>query len=198
VATSRSFLLSLEARGKLAGLSASHHRNLGQLVRLITTPFDPSSPKQLIARSRHALLTQAWHDHLANPPNVYAWDRLRRYRSRPGTAYSEYLHDSLIAFLAAPVWTIYDPGVTRVPIPGRLVFSLYTLDPILLAQVDYGPTPVFPIRTARIYHWSGPLWLGNYPDEWPTARVFCRFRAVQPFGNIDMAFTGLAATTTHG
>lgn len=198
MARSASSLFSLEARGKLAGLQVSHRPHLGQVVTTHVVPPDPATPKQLQYRARHALLTRAWHTYLANPISRYRWDRLRRYRGRPGTAYSEYLHDNLIPLVGAPAVTIYEDGLSRTLLPGFLVFVCWISNPMPIAVADWGPAPTFPRHTTSIGIWPEGFWLGLAPDIYPSKRVFCRFRSIEPFSSITIGYSGLSATTTYG
>lgn len=191
-------LFSFQAAGTLAGGLSFRRSNVGQLVGSKSSPPDPATPKQLRLRARHAALTAAWQAILANQTDRPAWDRLRRYRRRPGTAYSEYLHDHLSALWSAPVWTVYETVINRVALPGRIIVASYTSPAVPLLEFDYGPTPCYPYRTGRLFLWAFPLYLGNFLDEWPTKHVFGRARAVQPFGPYNLGFTGLFSAPPNG
>ncbi len=198
MARARSPLFSLEARGKIAGLRASLRPGVGQVVALPPAPPPPPSPKLLLAQQRHAALTALWRIIPYPWLRDFDWDRSRRYHPRPGTAYSEFLHDHLGPLTLAPVSTVHTPVVTKQVIAGRIVFACYILTHLGLVQVDYGPTPHYPSRTARMFLWAADLYLGNYPDEWPGKHVWARFRSVQPFGNVTIGWSGLARSNVSG
>lgn len=198
MAKAASPLFSLEARGKLAGLTISRRRSVAQVFKSLKLSAIPPSSSQLSRRYFFRTLVPLWRQHYSAPSDVYAWDRLRRYNHLPGSAFNRWLTDYLpLRFANITPFYLTAGSIDREPIAPALRIWITTDRPPGQLWCSFGPTPDYPASIAQMLQWAPNSWIATVTDAWPTQRVYARVSACI-FGPTVAGLSGLFATTHNG
>jgi hypothetical protein len=194
----RSPLFSLEARGHVAGLEVTRRSGLAQIIRRWALKPPTYSLPHFLDKARFARFVAAYQTELADPYERYCWDRLRRYYGYSGTGMNRFLSDYMLrTHRGSLLYFLTQATINRIVGFPNLLQRVHLNRRPSAVWAAYGPSAAYPSTVSFLNEEFPGIWQGIVSDRWPGKRVFCRYRAKYPDGEI-IGWSGLCATTSNG